>query len=121
MSYGADNAAAFGRAAYFVDRVLKGDKVAELPVEQAVTIKLILNLRAAKAIGVVIPEPVLLRSDELILAKPLALVAEQVGVPRLAFPASPRPGPTRYEQLGLLSGTLGFQELIRQHHAEFAA
>jgi putative tryptophan/tyrosine transport system substrate-binding protein len=66
MSYGADNAAAFGRAAYFVDRVLKGAKPAELPVEQAVTIKLIVNLRTAKAIGVVIPESILLRSNEVI-------------------------------------------------------
>jgi len=66
MSYGYDNVAGFGRAAYFVDRLLKGAKPAELPVEQAVTIKLIVNLRTAKAIGVVVPESILLRSDEVI-------------------------------------------------------
>jgi putative ABC transport system substrate-binding protein len=66
MSYGYDNVASFGRAAYFVDRLLKGAKPAELPVEQASTIKLIVNLRTAKAIGVVVPESILLRSDEVI-------------------------------------------------------
>jgi putative tryptophan/tyrosine transport system substrate-binding protein len=66
MSYGSDNVAAFGRAAYFVHRLLKGAKPAELPVEQAVTIKLIVNLRTAKAIGVVVPESILLRTDEVI-------------------------------------------------------
>ena len=66
MSYGSDNVAAFGRAAYFVDRVLKGAKPAELPVEQPVTVKLVVNQRAAKAIGVVIPQSILLRSDEVI-------------------------------------------------------
>lgn len=66
MSYGYDNVASFGRAAYFVDRLLKGAKPAELPVEQAATIKLIVNLRTAKAIGSVVPESILLRSDEVI-------------------------------------------------------
>ena len=66
MSYGYDNVAGFGRAAYFVDRLLKGAKPAELPVEQAVTIKLIVNLRTARAIGAVVPESILLRSDEVI-------------------------------------------------------
>jgi putative ABC transport system substrate-binding protein len=66
MSYGPDNIAAFGRAAYFVDRVLKGAKPAELPVEQPLTVKLIVNQRAAKAIGVIIPQSILLRSDEVI-------------------------------------------------------
>ena len=66
MSYGSDNVAAFGRAAYFVDRVLKGAKPAELPVEQPRTVKLVVNQRTAKAIGVVIPQTILLRSDEVI-------------------------------------------------------
>jgi putative ABC transport system substrate-binding protein len=66
MSYGSDNAAAFGRAAYFVDRVLKGAKPAELPVEQPRTVKLVVNQRTANAIGVVIPEAILMRSDEVI-------------------------------------------------------
>jgi putative ABC transport system substrate-binding protein len=66
MSYGSDNVAAFGRAAYFVDRLLKGAKPTELPVEQPVTVKPVVNLRTAKAIGVVVPESILLRTDEAI-------------------------------------------------------
>ena len=66
MSYGFDNVAAFGRAAYFVDRLLRGAKPAELPVEQALTIKLVVNMSTAKAIGVIIPESILLRADEVI-------------------------------------------------------
>ena len=66
MSYGSDNVAGFGRAAYFVDRVLKGAKPAELPVEQLLTVKLVVNQRTAKAMGVVIPQSILLRSDEVI-------------------------------------------------------
>ena len=66
MSYGSDNVAAFGRAAYFVDRVLKGSKPADLPVEQPVTVKLVVNQKTAKAIGIVVPQSLLLRSDEVI-------------------------------------------------------
>lgn len=66
MSYGSDNVAAFGRAAYFVDRVLKGAKPAELPVEQPLTVKLVVNQKTAKAIGVVIPQSILVRSDEVL-------------------------------------------------------
>jgi putative ABC transport system substrate-binding protein len=66
MSYGSDNVAGFGRAAYFVDRVLKGAKPAELPVEQLLTVKLVVNQRTAKAMGVVIAQSILLRSDEVI-------------------------------------------------------
>jgi putative ABC transport system substrate-binding protein len=66
MSYGSDGVASFGRAAYFVDRLLKGAKPAELPVEQPATVKLIVNLQTAKAIGIVVPDSVLLRADEVI-------------------------------------------------------
>jgi len=63
LSYGYSNVTAFGRAAYFVDRLLKGAKPEDLPVEQAATINMIVNLRTAKAIGVVVPEAILLRSE----------------------------------------------------------
>ena len=62
-SYGPDN---WARAIYYVDRLLKGAKVAELPVEQASTYKLWVNLKTAKALGIKIPESIMLRADEVI-------------------------------------------------------
>ena len=66
MSYGPDNEAVFARTAYFVDRVLRGVKPSELPVEQVATFNLSVNLRTAKAIGVTIPHSILFRADEVI-------------------------------------------------------
>ena len=66
LSYGSDSYFPFDRAAYFVDRLLKGAKAADLPVEQISKLKLILNLKTAKALGITIPESILLRADELI-------------------------------------------------------
>ena len=66
ISYGADVAGTWGRAAYFVDRVLKGAKPQDLPVEQVSKFKLVLNLKTAKALGLTIPESILLRADEVI-------------------------------------------------------
>lgn len=66
MSYGPDLEAAFHRAAYFVDRLLKGAKPADLPIEQATTLQLVLNLRAAKVLDFRFPQSLLLRADELI-------------------------------------------------------
>jgi len=56
----------FGRAAYFVDRLLKGAKPSDLPVEQATSFKLTINLRTAKALRLSIPESIVLRADEVI-------------------------------------------------------
>ena len=66
ISYGSDLADTWGRAAYFVDRVLKGAKLHDLPVEQVSKFKLVVNLKTAKALGLTIPESILLRADELI-------------------------------------------------------
>jgi putative ABC transport system substrate-binding protein len=66
MSFGPSYAGMHRRAAYFVDRILKGAKPADLPVERPPTFELVINVKAAKALGVTIPPSVLLRATELI-------------------------------------------------------
>ena len=66
ISYGASNAELFRRSADFVDKILRGMKPADLPVEQPTRFELVINLTVAKALGLKIPESFMLRADEVI-------------------------------------------------------
>jgi ABC-type uncharacterized transport system substrate-binding protein len=66
MSYGPSVPALFRRAAAFVDKILKGAKSADLPIEQPTKFELVINVRVAKALGLTIPPSLLVRADELI-------------------------------------------------------
>ena len=66
LSYGVDLIATFRYVAKWVDKILKGAKPADLPVERPTQFALVINLKAAKALGLTIPQAVVLRADEVI-------------------------------------------------------
>jgi putative ABC transport system substrate-binding protein len=66
MSYGADENERDRRVAYYVDRIIKGAKPADLPVEQPTKFEFVINLKTAKQIGLTIPPEVLARATKLI-------------------------------------------------------
>jgi putative tryptophan/tyrosine transport system substrate-binding protein len=66
ISYGADNTEQFRLAASYVDRILKGEKPADLPAQAATKYELVVNLKTAKALGLSVPQSILARADKVI-------------------------------------------------------
>jgi putative tryptophan/tyrosine transport system substrate-binding protein len=66
LSYGPDPADIFRRSAAYVDRILRGAKPADLPVQLPIKFQMAINLKTAKALGLAVPQSILLRADEVI-------------------------------------------------------
>jgi ABC-type uncharacterized transport system substrate-binding protein len=66
MSYGSDVPDSYRRAASYVDRILRGAKVAELPVQQPIKYELTINVKTIKTLGLTVPDSLLARADEVI-------------------------------------------------------
>jgi putative ABC transport system substrate-binding protein len=66
ISFGPSYAGMHRRAAFYVDRILKGTKAGDLPVERPTTFEMVINLKAAKTLGLMIPQSVLVRADQVI-------------------------------------------------------
>ena len=66
LSYGPDQVETFGRAATYVDRILRGAKPGDLPVQFPTKFEMVVNLKTAKALGLTVPQSIVLRADEVI-------------------------------------------------------
>jgi len=106
ISYGPDYVDQFGRAAGYVDRILKGDKPADLPVQAPTRYELVLNLNTAKALGLAVPDTLLARTDEPTLS---AEGLRHDMDPEMGFSARPMSG-----MPGVLVGLVNHVEALRR-------